>query len=109
MLVKINTRGLTLTEELLTRCDAKVRVALGLYLDMIVSVDITLIDSALQTQRKRVLCIARLESQHHALISVQDVGVDIDDVIDACMHRVKRVLSRRVNPIHYGGHSPSSF
>lgn len=99
MLLKIYTRGFTLSDALSDYTESKIRLALGLYRDKIRRVDIFLTDVNGPKGGEDMMCKIKIKADGYPPIVVHETVDDIYNAINICSHRIKRSIGRRVDRV----------
>ena len=95
MLIKIHTRGFTLSDSLGEYTEAKIRLALGLYWDRIRRVDVFLADVNGPRGGEDMQCKIKVKIDEFSPVVVQETADEMYGAINICAQRIKRVCARR--------------
>jgi ribosome-associated translation inhibitor RaiA len=96
MMLLIHTHGTTVSDQLKEHTEAKVRLTLGLYVEKIKRADIYLTDINGPKGGDDMQCKIKIDAYGQSPFVVQQTATTLTDAINACSHRVKRTVARRL-------------
>lgn len=97
MIVKIYAQGMILSDELREHTTSKVRLAIGLYVDRIRRADVFVTDVNGPKGGQDTVCKIKLTVMGQSSIIVQETAENIQDAVNVCSHRIKRIAGRQFN------------
>ena len=101
MLIKIQTRGFTLSQSLKEYVESKIRLMFERYRVKISRIDVMLLDVNGPKGGEDMRCSIRFKPNGFPPIVIQETAADMYDAINTCTHRMKRAANRHFNRIQH--------